>query len=762
MDHCDRSSRVDKRIRKACIKYLKSKYIKTKKLDTENIKTENLKATNLDNENIKAKNIETENLKVINLDNENIKVTNLHALNIEGEYIDVKSWKGVCTYGGSGSGGGEYYREEGEGESTMVFEVPCTIPKLEVPGYITNEEGVQDEEGEEGIERTRSVTECICDIDNSKPKTTFQQNVVFNSSNIVKKNLCVQGETKLCDVEVKGNLKVDGNATFNGIVNLQKEKVVSVPGDYPNLDTALFDIFFNSPNINRYRMILENQNHVLSSTFIIPGNPNPVAAKYNSFSLEYLSIEAASYTDHMGMYYGHLTGAYSLIGTKGETNLGVSGCAPFSLSVVPNATNPLNTDITVTGVSLNFPHGIYNDPAAPPGPSCRLAPNWVVGAPNSVPNPNPPPATVPLYLGISPNFNSLSNSDKIRWYDSVSNNVSEHQIVSIIGNKLTVTGVINTVVTKGSGFSVKPRATITVNPGQLVPAFIYNGAMVLNGLHFEVSPPASLPLPPPLPNPNYLSFVSQIWFEVKTYIDIRRCLSHIEFLSSSGARLMSNSPNTYMDMSKNTIIPGFPVCKAPALLISNAGGGVFVFRQTFVGPNAGFSSFAANSNTVCFSTWIDCDNGIYLHSKSGSKVDGSEFSKCKVGIYCDGYSVIGEASWFDNCETGVILRNSSGISSTPYKELPPLPDVPMVFSGSGTLVAINLDNSSNVYTRKLRMADVQQHAIIDGGNVTLPNYPLAPIVNASALNISNNGVSTYGTKLSYISANYIDVNPSSC
>jgi hypothetical protein len=504
---------------------------------------------------------------------------------------------------------------------------------------------------------------------------------------------CVENLTVKDDLNVAGDLRVKGNICFENEI-----KSLSVPTDHATLTAALNYVFGPGNCYKKIKIVLENQGpHV-----IIPG-------RYTSLSMEYLSIEAKTMTDHMGMYYGHELGSFSMFGNKGETNTAVSGSGPFSVVLSAG-----NTVITVTGSETNMPWS-NNFGLGPYG--CVKSPGWVVGVPTGG------------VLGISPNFIGLTATDTIRWFNTATNLITNHTIVSASGNTLTVTPAIPGSAVRGCGFSVMPRATVVMPPAPLIPEIVMNGILSMVGLQFASQTPAP--------------FYSVLIFDVKEYVDIRKCLIHSQLVSAAGSRMFALTPNTIMDDTNG-------VC--PARYVVNAGGAVFGFRQNYIGPSAGLWTYGSNGNTMCFSTWVNCSTGVFMRARSACKLDLAEYVKCQTGVSCDGFSVAMQAGWFDSCNTAIKLRNSSGYDNATVLEFGPLPVFPMVVDGNGSGLALDFDYNSQMHTELLRIADVTTHATFDGVPTVIPTVTAVDTLTPAG----------YGVRKSGIVFNTSDLSTSSC
>ena len=476
-------------------------------------------------------------------------------------------------------------------------------------------------------------------------------------------------------------------------------KKLFVPSKYPTINAAIEHAIADTTPGAGYRIILETQGPHLFS-----------GARYSSTTLAYLSIEASASTDHMGMYYGHLTGAFTLFGDKGETNLGISGIGPFELSLT-NA----NTSVTVEATHVGYPYGF--------GEGCLQTPNWIAGAPAA--------ATIT----VNPNFGLLKTGDVIRWFDATTNLVSDHTITSKTLNSLIVTPAIpSSPLIKGSGFSVRPRATITFDPTQpFLPELVLNGAFSLVGVQLSQGPIGPIP--------------SQLLFDDKVNVDIRKCLIHVQIASAAGCRIFSYTPNTYMDETNGV---------GPANLAADAAGSVYVFRQNFIGPSARISGYGTGASTCCFGLWVNNEKGVYLRAGSHCKFDLGEFVRCTVGIFLDGAGGC-QAVWFDGCGTAMILQNGARFDNVQIVEFAPFPDFPIVIDGHGSGTGLVLRNNSQLYTKSLRLADVPFEAYTDGSGFGIPSG----IVGTSTT-YSNFGPGTYGQLLSSIEFENSWVAPSEC
>jgi hypothetical protein len=211
-------------LHEARIKYLKVKNLKSKNVETENIVSENgeiqelasdkinvqelaadkISVQELAADKINVQELASDKINVQELASDKINVQELASDKINVQELYAEKWSGVCE------------RETGTGyeyESVMNFKLPITAPMLNVPGFILNENG----DGSVTRNFPRSPS-CTRTVNNSKPKTIFQQNVVDNADHIILGNFCVQKNTQLRDTRVNGSLVVDGPVTFNGNV----------------------------------------------------------------------------------------------------------------------------------------------------------------------------------------------------------------------------------------------------------------------------------------------------------------------------------------------------------------------------------------------------------------------------------------------------------------------------------------------------------------------------------------------------------------
>jgi hypothetical protein len=478
----------------------------------------------------------------------------------------------------------------------------------------------------------------------------------------------------------------------------RKYKDLFVPSQFPTIDHAITYAFSGKRPEDHYRIILETQ------------GPHAMAPdRHVSLDVESLEIKALTSTDHMGMFYGHLTHWSDHFGVKEETDSTISGEGPFALSLSGG-----NSTISVVGTEVDFPYGF--------GAPCFKAPGWAFGQPPGV------------ILGIDPDFTSLRNGDVIRWYDANTGNVTDHTITSKTATSLTVNPPVAGPLVEGSGFSVRPRATITFAPiYPFLPEIVMNGDFSLTGVQLAQGAPG--------PFPSILSL------SVKGVVDVRKCLFHTELATQSGSRMFAYSPNTWMDETNG----GFP-----AKIVMNAGGAFFAFRQSFVGRSAGVSSYGSSHNTLCFSQWIGCDKGILLRAASSMKTDGAEFVDCDIGVELDS-AMMYQTLWFRRCNTAMLLKNGSKYDNVRIIEFGPLPNFPVIIDGQGSGIGIICDTNSQVYTTHLRLADLTTHAIVDGTSIVIPHG----IVNTSTV-VSDLGTGTFGSLLSGIQFNNSWTNTSEC
>jgi hypothetical protein len=456
-----------------------------------------------------------------------------------------------------------------------------------------------------------------------------------------------------------------------------------VPTQFSTLADALLRAF-SSTTGQRFRIQLASQGpHVLA------------AQKYASNNVNFLSIEAASMTPHMGTFYGHQVGAYSLLGQQGLVDIGIAGCGPFNVVLSAG-----NTVITVTGTSELYPLGFGNGNV--------LAPGWVLGAPGVI-------------QGVSPTFNApganLVPGDVLRWFDATTTLVTNYTVVSATGNSITVTPPISGTVVRGCGFCVRPRATVQVVNGALTPSFVFGGQMNVTGVHFAS---ASTP-----PFPASLSFLmATVYFQ--------QCLAHIEVMASAGANMFLMAPNTFMDDTNGVV---------KAQLWCNSSGAFHGFCQNYVGPSAGMRGRGGGKNTMCFSLWNVNALGASLTDSTTCKTDGAEFYKCTVGASLNGSSSMVQALWFSACGTGVILRNNSTIANSDITEYGPIPVLPLVFDGQGAGVGMDIDLNCQISTTKLRLRALTTQAISDGTPISIANVTNVPTL------VSGAGVGSYGSHM---------------
>lgn len=408
----------------------------------------------------------------------------------------------------------------------------------------------------------------------------------------------------------------------------------------------------------------------------------------------------------MGTYYGHNSGAYNLLGLQGLIDENIAGCGPYELILSSG-----NTVITVMGTEVPYPLGFMHGEV--------LAPGWLFPY---------PPHTI---LGISPVFDAPSGSiiagDTIRWFDASTNYVSQHTVVSAVGNKLTVTPAITNAVVQGSGFSIKPRASIIIDAAPTPLSFVFPGVFRLTGLHFESA------IGPPL-----LS-------SVMTFTYLQQCLCHIDITSSAGANTYALAPNTFMDYNTGGA--------QRAGLFSNSSGVIQAFCQNFIGPSANFGGRGGGICTMCFSLWIKNNVGVSLTDGTSSKCDGAEFYLCGIGVSLNGSAKIVASLWFTKCGTGILCRNNSEVANSDIVEYgPSFPVVPLVINGQGSGVGIDSDFNCQVYTTNLRLRDLTTHALMDGLPVPITNVTGTPTL------ISGAGVGSYGSHLSGLVFINSDVN----
>jgi hypothetical protein len=503
--------------------------------------------------------------------------------------------------------------------------------------------------------------------------------LTINNRTIVDKDGNINGNNG----HLKGDLEIKGVIVSKSPANA---KVLRVPSEYATLSDAITEAFNSSDGHHRFRIVLETQGpHV-----ILP-------LRYASNDLEYLSIESASKTAHMGTYYGHLVGAYNRLGLQGLVDTSIAGCGPYNIVLSGG-----QTVITVTGTEVPYPYGF--------GLGVVQAPGWIFGLPPGV------------LLGITPQFslpdNNILVGDVIRWFDATTNLVTEHTVTAVGLNQLTVSPAIANPVVKGSGFSIKPRATVTVTPYPLFPAFVFRGEMILTGLLFEST------LAPPL-QPGLSILQASVY--------LQQCLSHIEVLSSSGAKLFALAPNTFMDNTNGV---------TNAQLWNNSSGNVYSFCQNFIGPSAGFCGRGGGKNNCCFSVWVRNTVGILLTDSTTSKADGAEFYWCQTGVKLEGSSSIVQSLWFTKCGTAIMNRDGSTVTNGDITEYGPLPVVPLVIDGQGSGVGLDLDFDSQVSTTNLRVLSLTTHAVVDAVPVVVPTtYPaVLPTL------LSGAGANLYGTR----------------
>lgn len=461
-----------------------------------------------------------------------------------------------------------------------------------------------------------------------------------------------------------------------------------VPSQYATLSDAMTVVFSDDAQFVRFRIILETEGpHVLP------------ASHWSSNKIEQITIESETVTDHMGMYYGHNTGAYSRLGVKQFEDETVSGVGPFSVVLSSG-----NTVITVTGNDVDYPLGFGNGVVKAPG--------WIFGAPPGV------------FVGITPVFDASASSllvgDQIKWFDSNTDVVTTHTITAINSNTITVNPAIPTSVVKGSGFSVVPRAKIMLGLAPLLPEIAFPGSLILNGLNFESQSP--YPFIPTLT----LTQVNAI---------VNHCLIHSQIIVAAGGKCTSLVPNTYMDTSSGT---------NSAKLWVNSAATTYGFRQTFVGPSAGFYGRGGGKNTMCFSLYIKNNIGISLTDNTSTKADGLELYRCATGVSLNAGSSIQQMIWAEGCGTGIKCRNNSTVYNSNIIDYGPLPVFPLVLDGQGSGVGLDFDYNCQLSTSRIRFRDLTDHAVIDGNTVVV-----GTVVSTSTL-LSNNGTNVYGTHMSGI------------
>lgn len=471
-----------------------------------------------------------------------------------------------------------------------------------------------------------------------------------------------------------------------------------VPSEWPTIDSAIEYAFSSVAKEQHFCVVLETQGpHIMTPK------------RHVSLDVASLEIKAKTSTDHMGMFYGHMTHWSDHFGIKEETNSAISGEGPFELSLSGG-----NTTVTVVGTEVDFPYGF--------GAPCFKAPGWAFGQPPGV------------ILGIDPNFTSLKNGDVIRWYDASTGNVTDHTITSKTSTSLTVNPAIPGSLVEGSGFSVRPRATISFAPiAPFLPEIVMNGDLSLIGVQMSQGAPGPFP--------------SQLALSIKGSIDVRKCLFHTELASQAGSRMFGYSPNTWMDETNGSF---------PAKIVMNAGGAFHAFRQSFVGRSAGVSSYGSSHNTLCFSQFIGCNKAIFMRAASSMKTDGAEFVDCDVGVELDS-AMMYQTLWFKRCNTAMRLKNGAKYDNVRIIEFGPLPNFPVIIDGQGSGTGIVLDTNSQVYTTHLRLADLTTHAIVDGSSIVIPHG----IVNTSTV-VSDLGVGTFGSLMSGIQFDNSWTNTSEC
>jgi hypothetical protein len=404
-------------------------------------------------------------------------------------------------------------------------------------------------------------------------------------------------------------------------------------------------------------------------------------AQYGSQNLSVLTIQAASSTEHMGTFYGHLSGGFASYGDQsGQTVPStVSGVGPFSLSLAGS-----NTVITVNATNIGYPYGF--------GTGC-------VQVPSAIPGSSP---------SLNPDFTSLLIGDTIRWFDAATNIVSDHAITGITTTSLNVSPAIpTTTLIRGTGFTVRPRATIIFDANQVNLATL--GAVSLIGVQLQQGGGGAL------------NFGSQ------TSVKIQRSLSHVNVIGSS---FYFQSPNTWMDVT-NGVSPAQLVVETGSLLISN---------QSFIGPSSGLYAYGS-SGTCEYSLWVNNQLGVALNAGSSVRFDFGEFVRCAIGMNLEG-STGYEAVWFTGCGIAMLIENGSKYFNS---ETVSGNSVPITIDGQGAGTGIILNNNSQLYTVFLRLADVPTQANTDGVTFSIPSG----ITNASTT-ISSNGVGNVGPLLSSI------------
>jgi len=482
---------------------------------------------------------------------------------------------------------------------------------------------------------------------------------------------------------IKKDLTVCGDLTVKGDICFENEaKILRVPTDFPTLNAALAEVFYGS-KLKKFRIVLETQ------------GPHILPPQQLNGRIDYLSIEAASKAPNMGSYYGQDAGLFNTLGIKTDPDVLAAdvGGGPYNLAL-SNA----DTTVTVTGNSVMGP-GYFGGPLIP-------YPTVFVG-----------------HGGFTPNFNQLVPGDKVRWFKTATNAVTELTIASVLNNVITFTSVVPTPVERGDGFAVKPRATVRIGgPAPLSPEIIVDGVIKLDGLFFESNPAVLNP-----PNPEIGPFYAFLMVEGNYYSELKQCLSE-SIIASGSMTMRAYQPNTFMDPTNGLI---------DAKLLCNAGGVINAFKQTFVGPSAGFETFNANCCTMCFSTFIKCNNAV-THRDGGAKHDFNDFVKCSTAIFAEGGGHPSQACFIWYCQNAIKLRNNSMYNNVPPKAAG-FQDLPLIIQGdplSVTNVGFDLDDGSRVNSRIIRMCDTSKHAVVDGVNI----HPFANVVATTTRQPAPTGV----------------------
>ncbi len=493
--------------------------------------------------------------------------------------------------------------------------------------------------------------------------------------------LCLQNLIVKDHLNVNGTAEFRGTTTFTGDAVFKKNpKKIKVPGDAPTLADAFNLIKEQSEKFKDFKIVLKTQ------------GPHEIPASHNYLPVNLLIITGPSIAASMGKYYGHQVGGFDVFANRGQHDSAKAGNGPFSLAL-SNA----NKTVTVSGTELDVPYGTFGGTGG-----YAKAPGLLVGFPNGI------AGGAPAFLqGVAPNFGDIFPGDQIIWFDAGMNGTSYHNVVSTSGNSITVDAAIP-ALSKGSGFSVRPRATIEVSRSVVTPDLVTDGLIRFDGVQIQEKN-----VGPPIP--------SKLALFPKNASDMRNCLCHTIIFSISGD-FNGLSPNTWMGLSAGPY----------ALLLNNAGGFVYTWGQSYIGPKAGVAGRAGGmGGATCFSLWVRNNIGLDYSGNQATKVDGGEFVNCGVGVLVGESSTVSQPEWFHECGVAIRAKCGSTVNMVDLSYISPGINTPvMVIDGGGTGVGFELSYNSQVCIPKLRMCDMATQATVDGSGEVVGTLAVPTVIPA--------------------------------